>query len=93
MGAVSACLQFEADAVERPVIGKRPQQLVVARAALVGARENRVDDAEARRWADALCRHPVAGMDDPVAAGRVLERAHDRGADRHDAPAIGARLS
>jgi hypothetical protein len=93
VGTVSACLQFPSDAGERQVIGKSPQQLVVARALLVGSREDGVNDAERSRWADPLCRHPVAAVDDPVAAGRMFEGANDGGADRHDAPAIGARLS
>ena len=63
----------------------------MARARLVRAGQDGVDDAEVRGWTDTLGRYRVAGADDTVGSGGVLEGPHDRGADRDDAPALGAR--
>ena len=56
----------------------------MARSGLVRARHNRIDDTKLRRSADSLCRDAVTGVNDAVARRGVLDRAHDRRADRDD---------
>ena len=64
---------------------ERAQQLVVARAGLVRAADERVDDREPRLSAEAIGRQSGAGSDAAGPRGGVLERAHDRRSERDDA--------
>ena len=76
-----------ARAGERRVVLEGAQQLVVALVRLVGAREDRVDDAQPGVRIDALVCHAVSGDCCTGTRGGVLERAHNRRADRDDTPA------
>jgi len=58
----------------------------VARSRLVHARDDGIDDGEVCRRADSLVRQPVACTNDAANGRHVLERAHDRRADRDDSP-------
>ena len=63
VGAEAAGVERAIRAAQDALVGKRVQQLVVARARLVRAGQNRVDDAQPRVRADALVRDAVAGHD------------------------------
>src|SRR6185503_19440312 len=54
------------DRDERFVIGERAQELIVARAPLVDAGENRIDDAEPSTRSDALRRDARSGTNNPL---------------------------
>jgi hypothetical protein len=53
--------ELRARPAERVVVCERAQHLVVGAARFVGAREDRVDDAQPTRRADALIGDAVAG--------------------------------
>jgi len=61
----------------------------VARSRLVHAGDDGVHDGEVRLRADSLVRQAVACANDAANGRRVLERAHDRRANRNDSPSAG----
>ena len=75
MRAVVERVQFVVSETQRRVVRECPQQLVVARAGLVYAGEDRVDDAQTRRRADALRRQSLAAPHAAVSRRRMLECA------------------
>src|SRR4051812_22540860 len=78
----TAVAQRAIRAAERGLLGECTQQLVVARAGLMSAGQNRIDDAQTRIRADALVRNTVAGENNTKARRRMLECAHDGSTDR-----------
>src|SRR6185503_15806322 len=72
---------------QRRVVEKGAQQLIVAAALFVRAREDRVDRAQPAERAEPLIRDAWPRRDDAGAARGVLQRPHDRSADGDDAAA------
>jgi hypothetical protein len=68
---------------QRGVVEERAQQLVVAAAGLVRAREDGIDDLQPARRAKALIGDPLTRADAALACG-MLERTHDGRADGDD---------
>src|SRR5437867_11474938 len=73
---------------QRLIVSKGAQQLVMTGARCVRARDDRVNDPKPRGMADALRRDAETCAHAPVARCRVLERAHDRGANGYDAATV-----
>src|SRR6266542_5629095 len=88
---ITVRVEHSAHAAQRRLGRECAQQLVVAGAGLVRPGEDRIDDDERSVAPDALIGD--ARANDTVFRCRVLERAHDGRADRHDAPARGLRTS
>ena len=88
MRAETALVERLIRASQSRVIGESAQQIVVARARLVSAGQDCIDDAQPRLRADALVRYAVAGNDGAESRRRMFECAHDGGSDGHDAPAF-----
>lgn len=77
-------VEFPIDPTKRFIIGKGPQQFIMAGATLVCASENRIHDTEPVRRADSLRCHPFACRHDTVAHGRRMLQCPDNGrADRN----------
>ncbi len=93
MGSVTQGIQGTVRGVQNVGGGKGAQQLEMARAGLMHTGKNGIDDPQRRRRSDAagggaLTRRKHA----TVAARRMFEGAHNRGADRNDASALRSRL-
>jgi hypothetical protein len=85
--AETAPLERAICAAQNRLAGERVQQIVVARARLVRAGHDCVDNAQLRLLADALIRDIVA-CDYWAEARRMFECAHDCRADGDDAPVL-----
>ena len=72
MRPVSACRHLVVCRRERAVVGKRAEQLVMTRAPLVDAGENRIDDAERSARPYALRSNAGTRPDDPALSLRAL---------------------
>ena len=59
---------------QRPIVKKRSEQLVVARARLVNPGKDGIDDAKASRGVDALGRQSFAGTYVAIESARTFEK-------------------
>jgi len=87
MGAVLVQVQFVIDSAECRRRRKCRQQIVMARARLMGTGQDSIDDRQVRRIVDTLRGNAVARPNDAISPGCVLERSDHRRADRDDASA------
>ena len=92
MGSVPVALERGVRAAERVILGKRAQQLVMARSRLVDAGEDGVGDAKRRVRADAQGGEAVSGVHAATGAcGRFEGADHGRSDGDHAAsPLVGA---
>ena len=93
MRPVSARVQFRARASKRRIVEECAQQLVVARARLVCAGEDSVNDAQTARPSDVPGRQSLAAPHTSVCRRGVFERAHDARAYCDDATASRTRAA
>src|SRR5882672_12863258 len=88
MRAVAVHCQFVTRMAKRVIADERAEHLVMARARLMGSREDRINCKKFTRRSNALRRNVRPAGDAPTPGRRVLKRTHDGGADGDNAPAI-----
>ena len=66
MCAITVSVELDARAPQRLSVGKRTQQLVMARAGFVDSREERIDHSQAARRVDALRGKAFASMHESI---------------------------
>jgi hypothetical protein len=91
--SIAGLLERDVRLVQHLLAGERPQQLVMAAARLVRAREDRIDNLQPACWPQSLVRDTIAGADEAVVGRRVLQCAHDGRANRDNPAAARSRSS
>jgi len=87
--AIAGCGHGLGCTPERPFVGERAQQLILAGRRIVHSRDNRIDQMQLRIRGDALGCDAGTGTN-PSECGRgVLQRANYCRPDRHDPVALG----